>query len=575
MTLVPAWLVGLAGGSAKRNVALAREARTREVDALHAHLHADETRFEETMRGRAPGETIELGQTTDGQPYRVPLGFFEGSSAWLTASTGAGKTRLAAHLVMELVRASLRGVPVSVICLDMKGGEDSLSDLTLRALASMMARGAALRDRLLARLLTIGFFANPFLVPWQILRSDSAVDPLTQAAGLAEILDAIIGRGLGARQESSLALLLAAGIDAEKNLIEVRHTLDDRGRLAELFARSRLPEVRRFAPRIARESQSSLDGLGARVDLLTRSASAKALLAGTSSIDLHACFESGAITVVDVGGAPIGAEGPAQALGAITLAYLTHAIFDSRRRVRGFTVIVTDEIQSAALSASNVHCLDRILTLGRSFGASLVSCHQSAAQLPSEIRTILSTNIAMRVLGTSGADDARISAEYLPRTGRVQKPRLPGMPPPERVEFLSATEEERVRVQELGRLPRQHFLVADRRESFQPRVVVAPRFVPPAWSTIDPALRTAVLRGRAGVPREELVRNVRALEERLLDERERGASTPDDAVDDGAVTAPRRRPRAGSTKRSSARDLPEFPDVMSPRGDRPRRGGLP
>lgn len=575
MTLVPQWLVRLAGGSPRKNVALAREARAREVEELHAHLHADEDRFEETMRGRDAGTSILLGQGEGGVPYRVPQNSFEGSSAWLTASTGAGKTRLAAHIVMELVGAALRGLPVSVICLDMKGGEDSLSDLTLRAIASLVTRAARVRDRLLAQLLTVSFFASPFLVPWQVLASDGSVDPLTQAAGLAEILDAIIGRGLGARQESSLALLLAAGIDAKKNLIEVRHTLDDRGRLAELFATSRLPEVRRFAARVARESQSSLDGLGARVDLLTRSASAKAILAGTRPLDLHACFEPGAVTVIDVGSAPIGAEGPARALGAITLAYLTHAIFDSRRRVRGFTLIVTDEIQSAALSASNVHCLERILTLGRSFGVSLLSCHQSAAQLPSEIRTILGTNIAMRVIGTSGADDARLSAEYLPRTGRLQRPRLPGMPPPERMEFLSTAEEERVRVMELGRLPRQHFLVADRRESFQPRFVVAPSFAPPAWSAIDPTLRATVLRGRAGVRREELERHVRELEEQLLRDDEPAAADVGDDVNDGAVAVPRRRPRAAATKPRAPRDLPEFPDVIARGVGRARRGGLP
>lgn len=573
MTLVPQWLVRLAGGTPRSNVALARTARAEEVEALHAHLHEDERRFEETMGGRDGGTSIRLGETEDGVPYRVPQNFFDGSSAWFTASTGAGKTRFAAHLVMELVRAALGGAPVSVICLDMKGGENSLADLTLRALASLAAGAVALRARLLAHLLTVQFFASPFLVPWQVLASDGSVEPMTQGSGLAEILEAIIGRGLGARQESSLTLLLAAGIDARKNLIEVRHALDDRSRLAELFSRSRLPEVRRFAGRIARESQSSLDGLAARVDLLLRSSSAKAMLAGTNTLDLHACFEPGAVTVVDVGGAPIGAEGPAAALGAITLAYLTHAIFDSRRRVRGFTVLVTDEIQSAALSSSNVHCLERILTLGRSFGVSLVSCHQSAAQLPSEIRTILSTNIAMRILGTSGADDARLSAEYLPRTGRLQKPRLPGMPPPERLEFLSASEEERVRVAELGRLPRQHFLVADRRESFQPRIVVAPNFNPPPWNAIDPELRDAVLRGRAGVPREDLLRHARELEARLLAETDADSASPDAA--EGAVTAPSRRPRAAATKSRKGAELPEFPDVVTGRARNARRGGVP
>lgn len=149
------------------------------------------------------------------------------------------------------------------------------------------------------------------------------------------------------------------------------------------------------------------------------------------------------------------------------------------------------------------------------------------------------------------------------------------MPPPERLEFLSAAEEERVRVAELGRLPRQHFLVADRREPFQPRVMVAPSFAPPAWRAIDPTLRTAVLRGRAGVPREVLTERVRLLEERLLLDAEPAS---DDVVDDapeGAVTVPRRRPRAAPATRAQARELPAFPDVIGGRTGRARRGGVP
>mgnify|MGYP000909103086 CR=1 FL=1 len=132
-----------------------------------------------------------------------------------------------------------------------------------------------------------------------------------------------------------------------------------------------------------------------------------------------------------------------------------------------------------------------------------------------------------------------------------------------------------MRVAELGRLPRQHFLVADRRESFQPRVVVAPSFAPPAWNTIAPALRTAVQRGRAGVLRTELQRQVRELEERLLRDFEPASDDADDDASDAAATLPQRRPHARATKPRAPRDLPEFPDVVAGRAGRARRGGLP
>lgn len=571
MTLVPKWMLSLMGDSKPGRRALARDALALEVDALHAAVHADARRFADAMASRTGGAFLDLG-AAEGARYRLPFDALRGG-AWVTASTGAGKTRLAGRVAGDLVGASLGGLPVSVVCLDMKGGEDGLADLVLRAAAALGASLApSARAALFSRIITLSFSNGPFLTPWQVLAPDPAVDPLTQAAALADILEAAVGRGLGARQEMSLSLLLAGAIDRGIGLIELQHALDDRSRAARLLASSRVPEARRFAPRLARETQASIDGLGQRLGLLARTATAKAMAAGGGRLDFAPCFEPGAVTVIDASGA----GGP---FGAVALASLTHAAFAEGRKVRGHTVLFADEVQSAAANPSNVRCLERILTQGRSFGLSLVSCHQSVAQLPAEIRSLLATNTTLRIIGTSGADDARLAGEYLPRTGRVPRPRLPGEPPPARPDFLSAAEEERQRVAELARLPRGRFLVADRREPFQARVVTVPAFDPPAWRDLPPDAADAVRRGRLGRPRAEFVERARRLEEQLL------ADTGEENNDGGdceapAPAVPRRRPRGAVTGAVAgaarpAAPLPGFPDLVTGRASRPRRGGLP
>lgn len=567
MTLAPRWLVRLAGGPSFLHRELARAARADELERLQGVIHEDARRFEGAMASRSGRGPFRLGDVGKDVPYLVPFDHLFDNASWVTGSTGSGKTRFSGAIVHEAVTRILRGYEGAVICLDAKGGEDSLSDLALRSVAELAAKlDPRARQSLLDRLTTLRFHAPEYLVPFQILAPIRGLDPLAQAAVVAEILEAVVGRGIGARQESTLTKGLAGAISGRKNLVEFRYAIEDRRALAALLAQSPIPEVRRDAGRIARESQSSIDGLASRVDLLLRSPGTKAMLAAEGAIDFASCFLPGSVTIIDASTSP--------ALGAIILAYLTNALFAPGRRVRGKTLIVADEIQSAAMNPSNVRCLEKILTQGRSFGAAgLISCHQSVGQLPTEIRSMLSTNIALRVVGRSGADDAKLAAEFLPRSGRVPKPRLPGVPPPERPEFLSMAEEERHHVEALARLPRRHFLVADRREAFQPRIIRAASFDPPTLDRLPPAIVDAVLRGRSGRPRDELLRNVRELEERLLADE---SSEAIDGSSEPATTTPLRR-RSGAATRAtkSAKPLPDFPDLVSGRTPRTKGGGVP
>lgn len=558
MAVIPPWLLrlGLTRGEER---ARARESHAADEDELQRDLRADETAFRDHAERRGRRPHLLLGTTETNVPWRLALDELAGTS--VVGSTGSGKTRFTANLITQLIDLMVRGTALAVIALDMKGGADGLADLLLRATAALAARLDSARQRaLLERVTTIRFFDSPYLPAWQVLSADDGTDPMVQAGSVAEILESVMGRGLGALQQRSLTMAIAVAIEFGLSLVELMWMLLDRAGFSALGAQSRSPQVRHFARGFVNESRATVDGLIARIDALLSSPSARAALAGARGISWRTFFEPGRITVVDCGNAPAGSETPARILGALALAQISHATFDSRRVINATTLVVADEVQLAALGASNVGALARILTLGRSFRTQLLVANQSAAQLPAEIRSLLATNAPLRVIGRSGAVDAAAVAEFLPRTGRMRRPRAPGVPRFEGPQFLSDAEEQRARVAEVGRLPRAHFVVADARPPGFSRVVRAPDFSPPEWSALDPTIADAVMRGTLGVPRVDLEAHAREVEERAAH-----------AVEERAEEVPVR----GRGGRRAAPAAPDLPDAVGPRAGRGRRGGVP
>lgn len=501
------WLLRIAGHSAKAAQREAHASLRREQEAWSAELSADERRMADLMERRGREAHVVLGAAVRaGGQYRVGLGDLGGMFAWVSAGTGSGKSRLAGGLVEQLVRAAGAG-KLAVVVLDMKG---ELADLTLRSLAETLSSdGATAEPR--RRPITIRPFAGSYLPELQLLLPERSIPPLTQAHAVAETLEATV-TDLGIRQSGALTMLVALAVEAGLSLLDLRWLLYDQARVRALAETSALPEARLFVrTRLAREAAATIDGVGARLDAILRVGALKAALAGPGMVDFRRSFEPGAVTILDLGGAPLGAEGAKRAFAAILLTRLTWAAFDASRQVRCPTIIVADEIQEA-LTPSTIHHVERIVTTGRSYGLGLWSVHQSVAQLPRELQTILNTNVRLRVIGRSGADDAKASLEWLPVTGRRQCPRGPEKGSHSGPQFLSPSEEQRLRMQELGRLPLRHFLVADRLAPFPAPIIEARAYDPPAWETIPGAAREAILRGAVGRPREDLLAHANEIE---------------------------------------------------------------
>lgn len=549
-------LLTLAGFSRRREVRLARASRSADEHELRRALTTDEDRFREVMRVRQRRPHLHLGVSLTGVPYRLPLADLTGSFVWATAGTGSGKSRMIGNIVEQLITASERGEPVATIVFDLKGGKDSLSDLTLRTVAALASRlPADRRARLLSRVRTLRFFAGDYLPELQLLKPEPSVTPVVQAHAVAEILDHTIQANLGARQSNALGALLALAIEAGLNLLDLRWLLYSPQRIVALAERSKILEARLYVrTRFAREGAVTIDGLAARCDALTRVDAIRACLAGPGMFDFRQCFEPG-LTVIDLGSPPMGAESAKEALAALVFTRLTWAAFDPERVVRGATCIFADEIQEAIRTPSTLQHLARLTSTGRSFSTGCWSIHQQSGQLSPSLQELLDQNVQMRIVGRGSAAEAKAAAEWVGHTGLVPRPRTPGDARAGHSGLMSDAEEQRHRLQELTRLERQHFLVGVRPPLFANRIVIAPDFNPPSWSAIPAAVADAVLRGAVGVPRGELLARADRIETAAAQAQEAEGS-----VEEGS-------PRSRRPRRSA-----DLPDAVSDR-PRGRRGG--
>lgn len=530
---------------------LANRARGREVAAVRRELDADDTAFGTEMQRRSSTRPhVLLGHVGD-TPYVLPLQDLRGAHAHFVGQPGAGKTRLLTSMLAQLLELMwFDGVSYSIVVIDPKG-ETAL--LFMRAIAEVLGR-RPVRDaeRLARRIITIRPFKSAFLTPLPGLQPDPAVDLFAQARVMVELAEHVSGARVGVRQGPAGTFGLAALIANGASFVEAPFLLRDPEAMRALAERVDEPRLQAYfrTGEYARESRQTIGGLVARLEAILGVTPLRAMFAGAEPIDFRSSMQPGMVTIVDLDGAPLGAQAIADAVGALIMTRASWAAFDQNTSDRAAgTLFVIDELARIAVP-SVLEAVERVLTTGRWLGVSMWSAAQFASQVP-DLDRLLSANTRLRAFGRSSAREIEgAAAEWLPVTGRRLRPRKLGATS-SAAEFMSEAEEVRDWVRRIARLPQRHFLVADRSAPFAARILEALAFDPPIWSEVPPEVRALVERGRAGVLREQLVAASRELEaraaQRLLGSHE---------------AAPRR---------SRRREAPELPDLASERAQRSGR----
>lgn len=532
------WFLRAAGHSDHRARLLAEASRAREQRAVIEALEADEVAFEKSMAQVARKPHVTLGATQRGVSYRISVEDLVSLPSWVTAATGAGKSRFCGSFMEQLIARIAAGEPLSLVEIDGKGEG---ADMTLRSVTRQAERlRGSERDRFLQRVRVLRFFDDRFLPTWNILAPQPGVAAPAQADAVADVLSEVVADAtVGPRQRATLAGVLSLGVEFGVPFAALPWLLSAPQQVAALAAQSRFASVRLQLSRFEREPQGSIDGLLARISTILRIPSLKAVFSARDPLSFTASFEPGTITVIDFGGAPFGALSAVRAVGSLAVAGLANAAFDPRRVVRSRCLLVVDEPQVFATGVALEH-FQRIMSLGRSFGAGgLMLVHQGPTQLAPTFLDLLSTNVTLRVIGRSSEADASAASEWLPITHAVSRPRAPGARRGGESRFLSDGEERRHRIGEIGHLPARHFLVADRRVATQPRIVQAQFYEPPRWDQLDPTIAERIRRGAIGVPRAELEARVVEIEEQ--------ASRMHEEANAGAPEQGRRRGRSRKT----------------------------
>lgn len=516
--------------------------------AVFADVHADAARFDEARTRAAAGPHVTVGTTAAG-PYLLGANDLPLGHALITGMSGSGKTTFTMALLDQVLRRPPAERP-AIVSFDMKG------DATEGVLA--IAARMATQDPNFARthLQVLRVFSGRYLVPLQLLASQPGVPPPAQAQAIAETIEATVGVGTGIRQTGALAALLLLASTEGWSIPELRYHVLNVPLLKDAAMRSPYPHVRTyFSTRFEHEATATTHGIIARIDALCAFDELRAMTSAPNCIDFTSACEPGMVTAIDGSGASLGNSNVGQAMGATLFERVCWAGFDPRRTRRADVLLVADELQTA-FTPRVLAAIERIVTLGRSFRFHLWSVHQSVEQLPRELIAMLNTNVTRRIAGRCSARDADLTAEWLPVTGRMLRPRERWEGPARVPEFLSSAEERRAGIEHLQQLQRQEFLVADRRAPHAARFVRAPDYRAPSLAQFPPAVRDAVERGAWGIDRHELLERAAAIEE------------------EAAQTLVAAQTEAPAKTRSHGRDRrgPDAPDATA-FWNRGRRGG--
>ena len=493
---------------------------------------------------RREPETVALGSAhrDASVPVGVPLRELAGAGhALVLGGTGAGKTRVVAGVIQQLLRRLAHGA--SSPGLWVVDHKSELVGLVREILAGIAAElPAPSGERLLNKLVVFNPFSQ-WLVPMQILSPEPGVAPQVQAFEVTSLVDRLGGAELGVRQDSFLFHLILLGITKRLSLPQVASLLTNPTELAAMAATSPDPEVQAYFRGTNRLSQSSMEGVAARLHRLLRLPSTRLMLGARDTVSFRRLLAEGRIVLVDVGSPPLGCEDLGRFWAGLATLKLVRAIFERTHAEAARPVsIFVDEWQEGLLSGGEIaENYERVLSMARSRGVSFCLISQSlagAAKVSSSLPKVVATNTNLQLLFRASEEDARAMAHLLPVTGR--RPREAVLPWEERrgSPFLSRSEEITYLQEEVVRLPSRVFYLWNRTRPYQAELVRA-LHVAPGRPPRDHGLERRLLAGTLARSVAELEREEQRTRRAVF----RPAAPPTRPSQPPEAQLPPRRPR--------------------------------
>jgi hypothetical protein len=332
---------------------------------------------------------------------------------YVLGATGSGKTKFLEFLIRQDLVAG-RGVGV----IDPHG--DLIEALKGALAAVARTRGTAfLREEVV-----LVDPADPLTsVSFNPIESHPGTDPGEQVAELIASFRKIWADSWGVRMEDLLRNSLLALSAARLSLVELPAFLTDATFRAVVLRQLTHPIARAYFDRFARLSDRAqltwsepvLNKINA---LLAHDRVRQLLAAPASTFDLRQVMDRGQVLLIklDKGRLKDGAD----LLGSLLLAKLQLAAFSRSNlpvdRRRPFTLYV-DEFQNFATASFGI-----LLSEARKYGLSLVLAHQTLAQIPEELQSLILGNTGIQVAFRVNRRDAeRLAKEAFTYSGYAVK----------------------------------------------------------------------------------------------------------------------------------------------------------
>jgi hypothetical protein len=429
----------------RRDAERAREAQHRRIDARESEM------LDRFLRALActpgPGTTVLARVATPaGSVWAgLPTDDLAGIHVACTGASGGGKTMECLSLALQWVRDG-----GSLTSIDPKGEVSELLATTVPAVTGTPA--AVLKP-----------FGTP-APPLRLSTTERGVPREAQALAIARDIASILEEPLSLRQLRVVTKLTELCIELDQQagdtpLTVLADWLANPQALARAAKRSADRALRRFAASLAgSESQTTLQALAARLDILFLSPAMRAALEAPTCLDFHECYDRG-VTLVDLT-APPGCEEAARLLGALLFGRAVRAALG--RRVIPLTkpaLVVLDEFAQLASKAHQREQLARVLALARFRKLSVLLTFQNPSQLPGPLMDLVHSCCSIQALFRMAPDDARAYASAFP-------------PPPEPVDV---TQERAALQRRLCSLERREMALWVKFKGLDPVLVRSPR----------------------------------------------------------------------------------------------------